>query len=475
MKRLEAFILSVLFSVLVLAQAQNPVIMTVGDYQVRSSEFEYFLERNYTEDHAPDYKTLKEYAGLYRDFKMKVLSAVDRGMDKTDSFIEEFAGLREDLVMSCLIDSAYLEETALETFKASAEEVGPEGIIMLSVIAIMPEHMTEKEIVASGRLVDSLYVLLRNGADFRQLASKYSNNEYSRNGGEVGWVSRSQLPADVADVAMALEVGEISEPFVSDEGFLILKVWANQKFDNFQEHRSSIYQWMEKQNVIMATARRKKAEKLIAANGLDLTVDQFLMNADSLLEITSLEFRNAAREYHDGLLFFDICSQELWDKANNDEAGLQEYFNRNRKKYRFDVPVFKGMLFFCKDEAVFRDIEKAVDGLPMSEWVDTITTFNSNSSQVRVVKGPFSKGSNQYVDCLAFSEGSFEPMEKYPYTNVIGHTITSAEEVSDVAAQVMDDYQAELEKAWMKKLGKQFKTKINNSELKKLSQKYQNQ
>jgi len=477
MRRLSLLILSALFPVLVLAQVQNenPVVMTVGDYQVHASEFEYFLERNYAEETAPDYKMLKKYADLYLDFKMKVQSAVSRGMDRTDTFIEEYNGLKEDVALSFLVDSTYLEETAYETFLESAREVGPEGIIMLSVIAVIPETMTEKDVVASAHLIDSIYSLLERGGNFRELAMKYSNNEFSRNGGEVGWVSRSQLPEDVADEAMKLKVGEYSKPFISDEGFLILKVWANQKFDNYQEHRSSIYEWMENQGEIMATARRKKAEKLIAAAGLDLTVDQFLMNSDSLLEVSSDEYQNAIREYHDGLLFFDISSEELWDKANNDEEGLNAFFEKNRKKYSFDEPLFKGMLFFCKDETVFRQIEKALSDHPMSEWVDIITGFNSEGPQVRVMKGPFQKGANQYIDCLVFKEGSFEPMDKYPYTDVIGHTITKPEEPSDVAVQVMDDYQLELEKAWMKKLRKEFKCKVNNKELKKLSLKYQNQ
>lgn len=477
MRRFSVFFLSLLIAVAALAQGrmESPVIMTVGDYQVNSLEFEYFLERNYSEDKAPDYKILQKYAGLYRDFKMKVLAAVSEGMDKSESFQAEFLGLKEDLVLSALVDSAYLEKTARETFQTSAEEVGPEGIVMLSVIAIMPEAMTEKEIVASGKLIDSLYVCLQKGESFRDLAIHYSNNRFAMNGGEIGWVSRSQLPADVADVAMALQPGDFSKPFVSDEGFLILKVWANQKFDDYMEHRSSIYQWMEGQDVIMATSRRMKAEKIIRENGLDMNVDQFLMNADSLLALTDPDYLNSMREYHDGLLFFDICNRELWDKANNDEAGLNAYFEKNRKKYRFDNPVFKGMLFFCKDEKVFRQIEDAVSGLPLSEWVDVITPFNQEFSQVRVMKGPFAKGANSYVDCIVFSEGDFEPMENYPYTNVIGHVIAKAEEPSDVAVQLMEDYQVDLEKAWMKKLGKQFRTKINNKELKKLSEKYQNQ
>lgn len=477
MRRLPLLIFALLFSVAALAKGaeNNPVVMTIGDYQVRASEFEYFLQRNYSEDKAPDYKIMKKYADLYKNFKMKVLSAVSKGMDRADSFIEEFSDLRQSVVLTTLIDSVYLEETALETFKASAQEVGPEGIVMLSVIAVIPEEMTEKEIIAAGNLIDSIYVMLQSGKDFRELATKYSNNEFSRNGGEVGWVSRSQLPADVADVAMKLKDGEFSRPFVSEEGFLILKVWARQTFDDYSEHRSSIYQWMEHQNEIMATARRRKAEKLIASSGLDVTVDQFMANADSLLELTSEEFANTVREYHDGLLFFDVSSQELWDKANNDEEGLREFFAKNRKKYKFDVPVFKGMLFFCKDESVFHQIEKAVADLPMSEWVDTITTFNSVTSQVRVMKGPMPKGTNQYVDCLVFSEGSFEPVEKYPYTNVIGHTMTQAEEPSDVAVQLMDDYQEKLEKEWLARLGRQYKCRINNKVLRELSLKYQNQ
>lgn len=47
------------------------------------------------------------------------------------------------------------------------------------------------------------------------------------------------------------------------------------------------------------------------------------------------------QEYHDGLLLYEMSNREVWEKAQNDEAGLRAYFAKNKKKYRWDEPDIK--------------------------------------------------------------------------------------------------------------------------------------
>ena len=132
------------------------------------------------------------------------------------------------------------------------------------------------------------------------------------------------------------------------------------------------------------------------------------------------------------------------------------------------------MVLFCVDEDVFHSIEKAVQGLPISQWADTIVTFNRNKSQVRAMRGSsetgiFKKGQNAYIDKLVFGTGEYEPLKGFPYVGVVVNVLDAPENVRDVITQVVDDYQKSLEQEWVKQLRKKYKYKIYKKALKKIS------
>ena len=175
------------------------------------------------------------------------------------------------------------------------------------------------------------------------------------------------------------------------------------------------------------------------------------------------------------LLMFEISNRLVWEKAANDKEGMQKWFKSNRRKYRFDEPRFKGMVFFCKDENVFHEAESAVSSLDINHWVDTLVSFNRNGKiSLRVMRGNqetsiFSKGQNEYVDKIVFGVGDYSPMKNFPYVNVIGKTIKAPECIDDVADKVLEDYQNHLEKEWVKKLRKKYKYTVYRKVLNKVS------
>jgi peptidyl-prolyl cis-trans isomerase C len=64
----------------------------------------------------------------------------------------------------------------------------------------------------------------RPGADFAALAQRNSQAENAADGGDVGFVSRSQLPPELQAAAFALKPGQVSEPVATDTGCHLLKL-----------------------------------------------------------------------------------------------------------------------------------------------------------------------------------------------------------------------------------------------------------
>jgi len=81
--------------------------------------------------------------------------------------------------------------------------------------------------------MDSIYAQLQNGADFEELAEKYSSEENIRKSrGNMGWISYSQFertyqnryPTEFIQKAFEIKKGEISKPFSTKWGVHIVKI-----------------------------------------------------------------------------------------------------------------------------------------------------------------------------------------------------------------------------------------------------------
>lgn len=73
-------------------------------------------------------------------------------------------------------------------------------------------------------LADRLSRELAAGGDFTAAARQYSRAPSAANGGEVGWVSRGQIPAELYALLSQLGAGGVSEPLPVQGGLSILKV-----------------------------------------------------------------------------------------------------------------------------------------------------------------------------------------------------------------------------------------------------------
>jgi Parvulin-like peptidyl-prolyl isomerase len=447
--------------------------MKINGYDVKQSEFEYFFKKNNT-DSVLTANTVKQYADLYLNFKLKVQAAIDEGMDKSESFLNEYSLYRNMQAEDYLVDNVFLDMIAHDAYEQSYNEVGPDGLVYLLAISSVPEDDTQESLEACMKKMSVVYDKLQRGEDFRELAKEYSDDKIASNGGELGWVMRDQLPSRVADIVFDMPPGGYCEPIVSDGMVFIVKVENRRQIGTFESESADIYEWIHRNTNYYTEAKIRKANEYAERMGWDVRDLEAVTWADSLLEEIEPEFGNISREYHDGLLFFDISSKEVWEKAANDADGMQAWFKSNKKLLKYEEPCFKGLVFFCVDEDIFHQVEKALEGVDFSQWVDTITTFNRESVKVRVMRGSsgngvFIKGQNAYVDKIVFGIGEYEPMKNFPYVNVVGKLISEPESVNDLGKKATELYQNYLEKQWIKKLRKQYKYKIYNKALKKVS------
>ncbi len=76
----------------------------------------------------------------------------------------------------------------------------------------------------AGALAKNIYEQLQGGADFRELAARYSKGPTSLEGGSLGPMAGQSVPTIFADVLPGLNAGDVSEPFRRGNNFHIVRV-----------------------------------------------------------------------------------------------------------------------------------------------------------------------------------------------------------------------------------------------------------
>ena len=443
-----------------MAQANDPIVMTVNGEDVRRSEFEYSYNKNNT-DLVVDKASLDEYVDLFVNYKLKVAAAKEAQLDTMASFRQEVADYRAQQAEEYLLDSAFIEAEARRTYEMTAEYIGPEGQFQTSHILIrLTQQASTTEQVRAKQLIDSIYTELQNGADFAEMAKKHSEDPGSaRQGGMLPWYSKGQLLKEYEEVALAMQPGEMSRPVLSPAGYHIIYMNARKQFEPYEYHREGILQFLE-QRGIRSAAKHSMGVKLAAQMGGGITPEQALDRAEKELDAKHPEFRFLMNEFYEGSLLYEISVREVWDKAAQDEKGLEKFFKKNKKNYRYEEPVFRGLVVHCISDDVLKGVKKVVKKQPQKEWINVIrSTFNSDSlMQVRMVRGPFTVGKSPHADYYAFGVGERpDTVPSLPVTGVVGKLQKKGPDTyEDVRGEVTADYQNHLEKLWVNELRKKY-------------------
>lgn len=178
------------------------------------------------------------------------------------------------------------------------------------------------------------------------------------------------------------------------------------------------------------------------------------------LSRTDADFRYLLQEYHDGMLLFEVSNREVWNKAMEDEKGLQKYFRKNKKKYTWDTPRYKGYVITGDNAETVAAVKSFVTDidLPFDSVMTRINKqYNDSVTHVKIEKGLYQKGMNAVVDRLVFGvESADTTTTALTVEDLCGKVITRPEVYEDVKGLVISDYQNYLEEKWVRKLRKKY-------------------
>jgi len=92
------------------------------------------------------------------------------------------------------------------------------------ILISLPESATGDQIADAQQKVADIHKQLQDGANFGEMAIRYSDAQTALEGGMLGWMKGSQLPTMYTDVVAAMASGDFSEPFRGSSSFHLVKV-----------------------------------------------------------------------------------------------------------------------------------------------------------------------------------------------------------------------------------------------------------
>lgn len=214
MRKIFGVIFSVALLTAVALQAKtDPVLMKVGDSDVKLSEFLYLFNKNKSQQQEP--LTTRQYLNLFTDYKLKVLAAHDAGLDTTPQFLSDIRNYTVELTQPYMVDT--LAADSLRRLTYARMQINPD----ISIITVNSRRTPDENF----HLIDSLHNLVLNGEDFNELATRFSDDPYAKNNsGHIGFITEGTLPFPMDNAAFNTPAGQVSEPFATQFGTHIIKV-----------------------------------------------------------------------------------------------------------------------------------------------------------------------------------------------------------------------------------------------------------
>lgn len=194
----------------------NRVLLTIEGVPVTVGEFKRVYEKN-NFDNSADYseKSLREYLDLFIQFRLKLLDAEKLGITNRISVKDEFNTYAQQLYNN-YFDKKNTHHLVLDMYEKTQQDVAISHIFIK--VSDKPSEDLKK--------INDIYIKLKAGEKFEDLAVKFSEDNYSAsNGGFLGFFTGMQISLpELEDAAFNTPVGAYTEPFKTTAGYHILRV-----------------------------------------------------------------------------------------------------------------------------------------------------------------------------------------------------------------------------------------------------------
>jgi peptidyl-prolyl cis-trans isomerase C len=232
-------------------EGRDPVILTLDGAEVRRSEFLAYLKAIETRGEAPlDPDARAGLLDAFLEQRALVIEARRRGLLGTGSAPDEEARAVARLLGRELKPAEVSEQEIREYYGQHEREL------------VRPPRVSLRQVLVPtlNEARDVKRRLTRDPKSFDSIARSQSKGPEAEAGGFMGVFEPGQLPAELEEVAFALDEGGTSDPVQSPLGYHVLRVDSRQaaRAPSFEEAQNAIHDELSRK-------RRGEAERAFVA------------------------------------------------------------------------------------------------------------------------------------------------------------------------------------------------------------------
>ncbi len=176
--------------------------------------------------------------------------------------------------------------------------------------------------------------------------------------------------------------------------------------------------------------------------------------------------KDQLKEFNDANMLFAFMKTNIWDKATQDEAALEKFYQQNKNRYVWQ-PSVSALVITGTDEETVKTVAEKVKANP-ADWKNIINKYGEKNIDADSSRYEF--GQLQMSDSLQFIQGyqtKILPNEEGGnYTLIHVFKVYPEKELrqfEEAQGMVINDYQQVIENDWLIKLKKKYPVKINES------------
>jgi peptidyl-prolyl cis-trans isomerase SurA len=250
---------------------------------------------------------------------------------------------------------------------------------------------------------------------------------------------------------------------VTWKGVLSDQLFQGQILITFVDQKITVGQFLQFLHEQIKSSKELTDIKL--KNWLQKFIHQKLMAyEDARLDKKYPEFAQLYKEYHDGILLFNVSKNKIWDAAASDTARLEKYFEHTSKKYYWD-PRFEGYIIETKNLELRSNVEKYLETNSLDKSELSRIFNHDQSDNLKVTEVMVEKGKNPVVDYFIW--GGIKPSGLDETTTFVnGRIVTDRMKgLKDGWGLYSSDFQKQLEEEWVSSLRQKYPVKINRKVL----------
>lgn len=202
---------------------KGTIIASVGGEPVYLSDVSSFWQSNNQLKSAPIELVYRDILNAVLEGKALSYQAKKQGINRSAAYKAELKKIEEQALIALYI-------------KQKLDEAITEDALKAEYAKFVEQNPTEDEVQASHILVDTedlaknIIAEIKGGADFAELAAKYSIDSNGKNGGKLNYFKKGDMVPEFASAVFSMNVGDVSDkPIKTMFGWHVVKVTDRRK------------------------------------------------------------------------------------------------------------------------------------------------------------------------------------------------------------------------------------------------------